>query len=58
MANNEHNSFFTYRRGRLKMTGHSDKDRLSARIDIIFYWILKILVAIGVLVLAILRFIN
>jgi hypothetical protein len=49
MPENKEHTPFTYQRGRLRITGRTDSDRKSARIDNICYWIYKFILALGFL---------
>lgn len=51
-TNKEEIKSFCYKRGRFIIIGSTEKDRNSARIDIILSWSFKIIVATTSLVLA------
>ena len=49
---------FTYQRGKLKFIGRTDIDRKSARLDTIFYWVYRLVIAITLLISVIYKYLN
>lgn len=58
MSGGKENIPFSYQRGKLKITGRTDSDRRSALIDIVCYWIYRLILASAFLISIIYRVVH